>query len=267
MDTLELLENIGDKLTGVTAPQPSDQLSGHAGGLVFETKAHEKLVEAAPGRAFRHFEALNEVLTRAAAKDIEPSEAYLGAPALRFLVARGASAMKKWTPNNHFEEKQNDTAESILFSNEKLLFKSAHVDLIDIKSQNILKSSQPPNIISANKICEVAKLVLEYDSEPNFDILYLGVKYAPITQFGAKLLKAKAWRAFSLFKIEPAALYINWAAALQIQFEPFGVDQTFSGTRREWLEIFLRDCYAPSLEKRIAKQQRKLDGIRRLIQP
>lgn len=43
-----------------------------------------------------------------------------------------------------------------------------------------------------------------------------------------------------LFKCDPKHLYINWAAALQIQFHVSELDQSFCGTQREWAQEYLR---------------------------
>lgn len=265
MSIKKLLSDVGIKLTGATAPRPSGQLSGHAGGLVFEEMAHSELVTLAPGRAFRHFEALNVALEDCFQRGDELSKVRFGEPALHYLVSRGERANKGWSLNHPFEEKQNDTAESIVFSDANLKFQSPCVSLIDIKSQNINKQSQPPNIISANKLLNAAELILQNGQEPKFEIIYLGVKFAPIERDGHELLEAREWRSVELFKIDPASLYINWAAALQIQFHPFEVEETFDGTRKEWFASFLRDCYLPSLKHRIDKQQTRLEEITALL--
>jgi type II restriction enzyme len=43
-----------------------------------------------------------------------------------------------------------------------------------------------------------------------------------------------------LFNSNPADLYINWAAAMQIQFHVCNLDQTFSGTREQWAKLYLK---------------------------
>ncbi|MBT1034941.1 HincII family type II restriction endonuclease [Canibacter sp. lx-45] len=261
MNVPQLLQDIATKLTHAEAPRPSGQLSGHAGGLVFEGLAHKELVSHAPGRAFRHYEALNAALSDFVATGKKPESATFGEPALDYLVSRSKSATEKWKPSNPFEEKQNDTAESILFSDGELKFESPEVTLIDIKSQNASKPSQPPNIISANKLSQAAKLVLESGAEPKFDIYYLGVRFFPTERNGVKILKADEWCVVDLFKIAPTELYINWAAALQIQFHPFDVKQNYQRSKRDWFRDFLEHCYSKSLASRIAKQQKRLDEV------
>ena len=59
-----------------------------------------------------------------------------------------------------------------------------------------------------------------------------------------------------LFKIDPKNLYINWAAALQIQFHPHLVSQDFNGTKFEWAKSFLKK-YCQSAQDRINTMESK----------
>jgi len=52
-----------------------------------------------------------------------------------------------------FDEKQNDTADI-------LVVKDDFYEIIDIKTRNISKSAQPPNIISAFKLAQVCAKML-----------------------------------------------------------------------------------------------------------
>jgi hypothetical protein len=60
-----------------------------------------------------------------------------------------------------------------------------------------------------------------------------------------------------MFKIAKPP-YINWAAAQQIQFHPFEVDQDFDGSRESWARNFLH-TYCESLEKHIASKIKRLE--------
>lgn len=251
----------------VAVPRPSSQLSGHAGGLPFEELVHHKLTQAFPGRAFRHYEALNHALTTAQGAegaDFKAENHVFGSPAVDFLSRRGKAALRKWSLKNLFEEKQNDTAESIVFSDAAKEFNSNLVSLVDVKSQNAGKKAQPPNIISANKLIEIAKLVLKNGKPVDFEILYVGVKFKTAQQDGKDVLVADDWKVVDLFKVDPSKIYINWSAALQIQFHPFEVDQSYTGTANEWLKDFV-SVYVTSLEKRVKKQQKAIDELKKLI--
>lgn len=254
-------------LKNVTVPRPSGQLSGHAGGLPFEELVHYQLTRKFPGRAFRHFEALNYALTEAqgiAGAGFKAEDHVFGSPAVNFLSRRGKDALRKWSLQNLFEEKQNDTAESIVFADAAKDFSSELTSLVDVKSQNAGKRSQPPNIISANKLIETAKLVLKDGNPVDFEILYVGVKFKTAQQNGTGVLVADDWVVVDLFKINPSKIYINWSAALQIQFHPFEVDQSYTGTANEWLKDFV-GVYVTSLEKRVKKQQKAIDELKKLI--
>lgn len=64
-----------------------------------------------------------------------------------FLLSRGKAATENWSIENLFEEKQNDTADI-------LLVKDQFYELLDVKTRNISKSAQAPNIISAYKLAQ-----------------------------------------------------------------------------------------------------------------
>ena len=44
----------------------------------------------------------------------------------------------------------------------------------------------------------------------------------------------------NLFKSNPENLYINWAAAMQVQFHVRDLDQTFQGDMKQWSKEYLR---------------------------
>ncbi len=58
------------------------------------------------------------------------------------------------------------------------------------------------------------------------------------------------WR--NLFSCNPSSLYINWAAAMQIQFHVSELDQSFSGTVEQWARAYIR-AFVRSAEARCDK--------------
>ena len=56
---------------------------------------------------------------------------------------------------------------------------------------------------------------------------------------GDKLICTEAHHA-NLFKCNPENLYINWAAAMQIQFHVSELDQDFSADIYEWSQRYLK---------------------------
>lgn len=57
-----------------------------------------------------------------------------------------------------------------------------------------------------------------------------------------------------LFKANPDTLYINWSAALQIQFHVCDMDQSWEGTREEWARHYLK-AFVHSAEVRCQKMR------------
>lgn len=251
-DAVSMLEDKG-------LPRPEGTLSGHAAGLPFERNVHSLLVASFGERVCRQFDALNRVLLGSleALSYSQRSELF-GPPALRGLVARGKETTKSWSPTNLFEEKQDDTAESILFSKKEISFFDESVVLIDVKTQNIAKPAQAPNIISSDKLARTLRSALE-DGQLNFDIVYIAVSFLPT----ATKLVCKSVRTVSLFKIaEP--MYINWTAAQQIQFHPLKVDQDYDGSKQEWARSYLKN-FCISLEARIGKDRKRLESYRSVL--
>lgn len=267
MTELPVLAAIGEQIVGRDVPRPSGQLSGHAGGLPFEEIVHDMLVERLGDRAWRHFEALNEALISSKERlawRSPPSDFVFGPPDVHFLAKRGESAVRQWALDALFEEKQNDTAESIIFSDEDDQFFSPLVSFVDVKTQTLRTKAQPPNIISARKIADVSQIVISEGLAVHFEILYLGVKFAELDRGNQPVLVAKDARAISLMKIQPSELYINWAAATQIQFHPSTVDQSYSDSPSAWMREFL-DIYCRSLERRLKSQNDEVERIRELL--
>ena len=57
-----------------------------------------------------------------------------------------------------------------------------------------------------------------------------------------------------LFKANPEKLYINWAAAMQVQFHVSDLDQSWKGTREEWARHYLK-VFVTSAEARCQKMR------------
>jgi len=130
---------------------------------------------------------------------------------------------------NPFDEKQNDTADI-------LVVKDNFYELIDIKTRNISKSAQPPNIISAYKLAQLCAKMIDNKEFDNFTINYFEIDW----ELENDHLICKDAHFACLFNSNPADLYINWAAAMQIQFHVCNFDQTFSGTREQWAKLYLK---------------------------
>lgn len=267
LSILSDLEGIAKNTVGRVVPRPSGQLSGHAGGLPFETIVHELLKGKFDARAWRHYEALNEALLESRRTDgwsNPPANFVFGPPDVNFLAARGKGPLSKWSPSDMFTEKQNDTAESIVFQDAHKKFFSGLTSFVDVKTQTLARKAQPPNIISAQKIAKLAEIVLKERLTCRVEILYLGISFDETTANNAPILEASKSRAISLMKIEPKSIYVNWAAAMQIQFHPSEVDQSFPGSANQWLAEFLR-VYCEQLEKRVKKQNDEIERLRSLV--
>ena len=248
------VEQLAASLVGMSAGRPVGQLSGHAAGSAMERLVGRALDRRFPDRTFRQADAMNQAMAA------HPGQAF-GAPALNYLMTanRSRAAMQGWSPGNQFHEKQDDTADFVVFSDAGKLFESAFVCLIDVKAENVAGSGFPGNKISANKLVELARILLSSDSQLEFEIVYLFLRY----QDDVETLGVAESNVVSLTKIPPERTSINFTAGRQLQF-PSTVAQSFRGTGREWLQAFLWH-FCGRLESRVAEQQGELDRLRSLL--
>lgn len=219
------------ELIGTTVPKPvSGTLSGHAAGEPFDKHVYRFIREHSAIETFRQYEFLNKLyFDNPRAVSIEDRWNLVSTPALAFLLNRGKDATKKWSSTNLFAEKQNDTADILVIHNR-------FFNLIDVKTFNVARKGQPPNIISAYKVAKMCALMLETRKFTSHDISYVGITW----EIDDENLKCTNASIKELFKTDPAGLYINWAAAMQIQFHVETLDQSYCNPIEQWCTDYLR---------------------------
>ena len=219
-------------------------LSGHAAGEPFEKTVYKELKDRYPNQIFKQYEYLNDLYLRHPRHiTVEQRYALLDSPTALFLLSRGDKATKGWSPNSIFEEKQNDTADI-------LYYEGGFYDIIDVKTRNVSKSAQAPNIISAYKLAKMCALMIDNEEYENVNIDYVEIDW--IEQGGN--LKCIDAHHGELFKANPKELYINWAAAMQLQFHVSELDQTWKATMEEWARYYLK-IFVTSAEARCQKMR------------
>lgn len=233
-------------LKGRTVERPnradSGTLSGHAAGEPFEKLAYHILKEKYPNKIFKQFEYLNDLyLTNPKVITTEDRYALFNSPVALFLLNRGDKATRDWNPSNLFEEKQDDTADI-------LWHEGNYFDIIDVKTRNMSKKAQAPNIISAYKLAQACALMIDNKDFTSVDIHYVEVEW--IVEDEVLKCSDANWK--DLFKSDPSSLYINWAAAMQIQFHVSDLGQSFRGTREQWARAYIK-AFVKSAEARCAK--------------
>lgn len=226
----------------------SGTLSGHAAGEPFEKKVYENLKQSYKGHIFKQYEYLNDLYLRNPKHlTVAQKNALIASPTVLFLLSRGEKATKDWDPTSIFAEKQNDTADIVYY-------KDGFFELIDVKTRNLSKSAQAPNIISAYKVAQMCALMIDNKDYSAFELNYIEVDWLEDTDNGA-LKCVNAHRA-NLFKAPPSTLYINWAAAMQIQFHVSDVSQSWHGSTKEWVIAYLK-CFVRSAKERCDKMIEK----------
>ncbi len=240
MSTIVDFSRLSYDMAGLSVPKPlSGTLSGHAAGEPFDKKVYSVLKSCYDDKIFRQYEYLNFLYSKNLnAIGLEAKRKLFNSPTVLFLLSRGDDATKKWSLNNLFEEKQNDTADILAVDNE-------FFELIDVKTRNISKTAQPPNIISSYKLAQLCAKMLDNSDFDCFTIDYFEVDWK---LDGNSLVCVDTHHA-NLFKAEPDTLYINWAAAMQIQFHVADCNQSFSRDRESWARAYLRHFVGEARER------------------
>ncbi|MCB0516473.1 MAG: HincII family type II restriction endonuclease [Chitinophagales bacterium] len=243
----KLLESI----IGISVPKPiSGTLSGHAAGEPFDKYVYTELKKVFPNKIFRQFEYLNDLFSKnPTVITYEDRLNLFNSPTVMFLLSRGKSATTQWDIENPFEEKQNDTADILVVDKD-------FYEIIDIKTRNISKKAQPPNIISAYKLAQTCAKMIDNKEFGNFTIQYFGIDW----ELENNKLVCKNAHLANLFKARPVTLYINWAAAMQIQFNLDDLDQSFNGNLEQWAREYLKHFVTQA-------KQRAEDMIDRFVKP
>jgi type II restriction enzyme len=243
--------SLAKKVKGTSIPKPfSGTLSGHAAGEPFDKHVYAEIKKKFPKTIFRQFEYLNDLYSKNPnIIGCNARQELFNSPTVLFLLSRGKNATDKWSIENPFEEKQNDTADI-------LVVKDNFYELIDIKTRNISKSAQPPNIISAYKLAQLCAKMIDNKEFDDFTINYFEIDW----ELEKDKLVCQDAHFGCLFKANPADLYINWAAAMQIQFHICDLDQTFKGTRENWAKEYLKHFVNQA-------KKRSDDMIKKFVKP
>ncbi len=226
-----IYDKLVSELVGTKVPKPiSGTLSGHAAGEPFDKHVYSILKKWFSDKTFRQYEYLNFLFSNNLnAKGAKERNRLFNSPTVMFLLSRGKNATDKWSLDNPFEEKQNDTADILVVEDD-------FFEIIDIKTRNLNKNAQAPNIISAYKLAQVCAKMIDNKEFNKFNITYIEIDWLLEDNF----LVCKDVHYISLFKINPSELYINWAAAMQIQFHVSNLEENFHGTVEEWAREYLK---------------------------
>lgn len=220
-------------------------LSGHAAGEPFEKCVYNILKAKYPNNIYKQYEFLNDIyLKNPQTISIEDRYALLDSPTALFLLSRGDKATREWSPQNIFEEKQNDTADIIFYQ-------KGYYNLIDVKTRNIGKKAQAPNIISAYKLAKTCANMIDNNEFDNINLNYIEIDWVIENN---ELLRCTNAHHASLFKSNPETLYINWAAAMQIQFHVCDLDQSYNGTIEKWARHYIK-AFVNSAQSRCEKMK------------
>jgi type II restriction enzyme len=240
------LNNISTAMIGKTVPKPlSGTLSGHAAGEPFDKLVYQLIKQQLPRNTYRQYEYLNELYGKYTDKLTYDERATLiKSKTLQYLLNRGRSTTATWSLEKLFEEKQDDTADIIVTGDD-------YYQLIDVKTMNIAKKAQAPNIISASKVANMCRFMLQNQEFDTHDIYYFEVQW----ELDGDNLRCTDSCSRNLFKSNPSKLYINWAAAMQIQFHVSTLNQDYSGTKEQWCKEFL-GIFVKQAKARIEKMER-----------
>lgn len=243
--------NLIKKIKETSVPKPvSGTLSGHAAGEPFDKHVYNEIKKQYPKNTYRQYEYLNDLFSKNPnIIGFEARQVLFNSPTVLFLLSRGKNATDRWSIDNPFDEKQNDTADI-------LVVKDNFYEIIDIKTRNLSKSAQPPNIISAYKLAQVCAKMIDNKEFNNFTINYFEIDW----ELDNSKLICKDAHFANLFKSNPEMLYINWAAAMQIQFHVCDLDQDFKGNMEKWARTYIKHFVTQA-------KKRSVDMIEKFVKP
>ena len=104
----------------------------------------------------------------------------------------------------------------------------------------------PPNIISSFKLAKACANMIDNEEYDTINIDYVEIDWIE-EQNQLKCINAHHG---DLFKANPESLYINWTAAMQIQFHVCELDQSWTGNREEWVKRYIK-VFVHSAEHRV----------------
>ena len=234
-------------LRNLVVQRPQGALAGHATGAPFEKAVYAHLKALYPKMIYKQYEFLNDLYrSNPTVIGAQGRKALFDSPVALFLLSRSDTVTARWTPTNIFEEKQSDTADIVAH-------RGGQFDLIDIKTHNLHKHSQVPNIISAYKLAQTCACMFDNNRFDDVSLNYIEIGWE---EQSATELICKTVAYASLFLIPPEELYINWAAAIQIQFYVHNTNQSFDSDVKTWAKSYLAH-YVKSAQKRCDAMQHK----------
>ena len=218
------------KLRGssVLRPNKKGELSGHAAGEPFSDLTFE-ILEDLGYHVQKQHAYLNSLCSKYRPSSKSERLFSVHVQSLADVLWKGR-INKNWTHNEQFDYKQGDFADMLILDHD------LNMNIIDVKTTNLSKKSQPPNIISALRLANICRSMLNHNEFDKFTINYIGIGWVDEGEH----LVCKEVNIIDLFKIQPTSLYINFTAALQIQFKLDSVDQTFYGSKKQWCLEYIR---------------------------
>lgn len=237
----EMINRIVDR----TNKASSGTLSGHAAGEPFEKEVYKLLKAKYPGKVFKQYEYLNDIYHKNPTYiTLEQRKVLFDSPSALFLLSWGDKAPRNWSPTHIFNENQNDTAD-ILYIDKKIYY------IIDVKTRNINKNGQPPNIISGYKLAKLCALMIDNNEFDTIEFNYIEIDWKEENDY----LKCIDIYHCNLFKANPDSLYINWSAGMQIQFHVSELDQSWKESRKKWAQKYIY-AFVKSAEERCEKMRK-----------
>lgn len=145
-----------------------------------------------------------------------------------------------------------------------LYYEPGFFNIIVVKTSNLSKSTQPPNIISAYKLAQTCARMIENEEYDTISIDYISIDWREDKANG-KLVCEDAQHV-SLFKTTPSELFINCSASFQVQFRSHNVDQTWQGSIDEWARAYLRHFVASAQHHCDAMRKKFIDPFLKFIE-
>lgn len=253
---MNFLDFLLKELPGKSVPvATSGTTSGHAAGEPFSGLVFSLIQKMYPENTFKQHDYLNWLYkNNPHAESAEDRLNLIESKPASFLLSRGKKPTAEWSSSNLYNEKQNDTSDT-------LFIRGSEYHILDTKTSDLTKKSQPPNIISAYKVSQLCDLMITKSDFNSIVITYIGISWQRVSN----RLICKQCHLKDLFRIPPDELYINWSAGMQIQFEVDSVPQSFEGNTRLWCRKYLEFFLKSAIERQKGFQKKFIQPFEKYL--
>ena len=180
--------------------------------------------------------------------------------------------MKSYANEKPLEASQQDGADMVLFYGKNIVEDMNKLIIINAKSHNKTKKSQAPNIVSverlvANQLAIIDNFPLDKEKQNKLfsyrKYWIIAIDYIPVSDSSSESLVSHI-HLKDLYKTDGRKIYINFAAALQLQKHPHDMPQIKSQSSNKFINDLLANLminYSARINKKLQEYKENYQKI------